>query len=296
MNQRLRLLVIMAVAVTGSFSAAAQTVFAPLGAEWWYEWRGLLIPPPSYTHVRVVGDSVVGGYLARKILVEEVADPDSGYQVVYTRQWFVRVDRGEVFRWNATAGTYELELNFERPIGAGWNLPGCTSRSGMTLVLDSVQRVAVGGMSLRQQFYSIQGQAGSGYFPVLERVGVEGNILFYTPSCGPGPAEAGPVLLSYADSTLRTGTPPPLGRSESPATAAFSVVPNPSASGRFRLEGLTTTTKPVRYVVFDGQGRRIRAGQLTVAAPELNLATEPAGIYLLRGEVGGKAFTRRLIR
>ena len=93
---------------------------------------------------------------------------------------------------------------------------------------------------------------------------------------------------------MQIGPAPVLGHAEPFATTVFSVAPNPSVTGRFHLEGLPN--KPVSYVVFDAQGRRIRVGQLTATTPEINLAAEPAGLYLLRGEVSGKAFTRRLIR
>ncbi len=272
--------------------ATAQTVFAPTGAEWWFEWRGMIIPPTPYTHVRVAGDTTLGGYPARKLLVEEIYDTGTGYQVQSIRPWFVRTAGDDVFRWNPSTASYQLEYSFGRPIGDVWAVATCTGT--LPLTLDSIQQQTVGGVALRQQFYGDHTQPNSAYLPVLERVGIAGTnvILFWEPWCGPS-GEADAIFISYSDAALRIGSVPVLSRVEPLATAALHVAPNPSATGRFRLEGIAA--EAVSYAVFDVQGRRVRSGQLT-GDSEVNLAAEPAGLYLLRGEVDGRTFTRRLIR
>ncbi len=276
--------------------AAAQTVFAPLGAEWWYQCGGLTIPPISYLHARVVGDSVVGGQLAQKIRIEVIRDTGAGNHTAWTNYQFARTVGDDVWSWNTSTGAYQLEYRFGQPAGSSWSVPGCTAGSALDFMLDSVELVSVGNTRLRRQFYSWPAAAtntGISGATFLERVGSESHVLFYRLDCGPGPAESGCGLLSYADAQTRIGSPPVLGRTEARLTAQLVVSRNPSATGRFRLEGLTR--EPVSYEIVDARGRRISNGQLTAAAPEIDLSTKPAGLYLLCGHVRGKAFTRRLI-
>ena len=277
-------------------TVTAQTVFAPPGAEWWYEWRGMLIYP-SFTHFRVVGDSLVGGQLARKVLVEEVTDTGANFSVDSRSYLFVRTTGDDVLSWDPATGAYRLEYRFNRPVGSSWSLLGCTTGGATTYVVDSAVSRTVNGTVLRTQYSSIPGIIGRHQI-AQERIGsaggLNGPLLFLRTYCAPGAPEARAGLVSYTDADVQIGTAPVLSRAEPLATMALSVAPNPSVSGRFRLEGITA--KLVSYTVFDGQGRRVRAGQLTAAAPEINLAAEPAGLYLLRGVMSGRSFTRRLVR
>jgi hypothetical protein len=280
-------------ALASPLVSTAQTVFAPHGAEWWYEWQGLVIPG-SYTHVRVANDSVVGGYNARKVLVESVTDTGGGYQTQVYNSYLVRTDGDQVLRWDPATGAYVIELDFGRPVGATWTTPSCIPGSPFTCSVDSVRQLSVGGAWLRLQYSSTPSGTASPFFCFAqERIGALGSILFPAPICGPGVPEASLVLLSYADGAVRLGTAP-LGRAETVQSVALRVAPNPSVSGQFRLEGLAD--QGVNYEVFDAQGRRVSTGYLTAAGPMVDLTTQGPGLYLLHGTLAGKAFTRRLVR
>lgn len=296
MQKPLLALLTGALLLVGS-AADAQTVFAPLGAEWWYQWGGLIIPPVPYTHVSMVGDSIVGGQLAHKLLEEFMVDTGAGYYPTHTTTYFVRTSGDDVLSWDPAAGAYRLEYRFNRAAGDAWQLPGCTSGSSIGFVVDSVVLVTSGNAVLRQQYSSRSGVAGGGRI-ALERVGqsygLNSPLMFPRPWCMGGPAEAVAELVSYTDSTVRIGTVPVLALAEPLPIARLTLSPNPSATGRFRCEGLPAET--ISYEVVDAVGRTVSRGQLTAATPNIDLSKQPAGLYLLRGAWRGLPFTRRLVR
>lgn len=302
MKKLYSLLLLVLLALT-TRPVAAQTVFAPAGAEWWFDEAGGWPPPaPIVDRARVLGDTVLGGHVARRILVEQLMDTGTGFFVtVFLENIFVRTAADSVFQWDAAGASYRLMYNFGRSVGDQWVGPHCNGQLLVPMMLDSVDQLSVSGQSLRRQFQHplvAPGSTDESTFrefaqPVIERFGSMGGLIFPQARCHTDWPDH--LLRAYRDNIVSFGTVPPLlGYHEAAATAALTVAPNPSVSGRFQLNGLAA--RATSYRVFDALGRCVQHGQLRATQTEVNLTDQPAGLYLLRGEVAGQAFTRRLVR
>ena len=206
--------------------------------------------------------------------------------------------------WAVTNSTERFYLDFGAGPGFVDSVANCTNGYSPQWI-DSVGTETLNGQPVRIQWRRAYARAGYPNPPptnvlveytgaVVERLGYPYAKMFPIPGCTTDPEY--PELAYYHDAALSFGTRPLLvtGLRESAVARALRVAPNPSATGLFRLEGFTDAR--ISYAVLDPQGRRVRAGQLTAAAPELNLTDLPAGLYLLRGAVDGHVFTRRLVR
>ncbi len=293
------------VAVSQPVAAQTPTVFAPSGAEWWYNTN--TISGPYLSRVYVVNDTLLPGlpgswrvlqsqfygYLGNGVYTAGSAPQPAGFVQVRGRQVWASSGQGAVLYVDFAAGP-----GFVDSIARG-----CVSGKA-ALRIDSVGTCSYGGNLLVRQYRYAFAFSGANIDStlnalftytgqVIERLGYLNAAMFPRPQCGTDPDY--PSLLAYSDGNLRYGVAPVLGLSaESAATRALQPAPNPSANGRFRLSGLVDTA--VGYAVFDGRGRRVRAGHLTAASAVIDLGELPAGLYLLRGALDGQAFTRRLVR
>lgn len=278
----------------------AQTVFAPHGAEWWYEERGIMPMPggPFLDHAYVTGDTLLGGQRARCIALDMLMDTGGGYDVYsrYRAAYIVRTSADSVLCWDAPTGRYRLVANFAQGPGDTWAAPGCSGQLTATVVFDSVDQIGLGGRLLRRQHQhpsaDPNNQLGLYALPFVERLGASSCLLFSGPVCM---SDGGYYFLhAYRDSTFTYGTSP-LGTPGALAAEALTVAPNPAADGHFRISGLTSGTT-ITGELYDAQGRALRAVRLSAAQPALDLASQPAGLYLLRATVAGRPFVRRLVR
>ena len=284
--------------------AAAQTVFAPMGAEWWYDVQSMHGPGVAFAYVdsSLVGPSSTVQRIKRTIFWQVLGT--TSYTTQPMASLYVQ-QQGDVVVSFSTAGGFIQQtpfLDFGQTVGdVRTEAIECPQDSMGVIRIDSVGTVTSGAMSLRSQTATAR-SLGSGMGPItpfyefagkrIERLGHLHAFVVPQGQCGTDPDYY--TLQYYVDPTMSFGVRPSIrvtGMAETAATAALSVAPNPSASGRFRVEGVTGATT---YAVFDAQGRRVRAGELS-SAPEVDLTDVPAGLYLLRGEVGGQAFTRRLL-
>lgn len=304
--------------------AAAQTVFAPTGAEWTFQYfaagsagfsgRGAV----RYAATR---DTVVLGrtcrVLAGRLSEYDAAVPNSPVATYILPNEFFAVDGDRILYYHQTAQQFYTWVDFSAQPGDSWPVraaASCTGGLGAldTAVVDSVGTIQVAGQTLRWvklQPNAFQNSFTTGLYQygqgrIVERLGHLRNLV---PGgyCGNDP-DIADGLACYSDNSgfqFSTFGLPGQGCASILLAAAdayhsfpqgVSVTPNPSATGEFRLEGLAEA--PVSYAVFDAQGRRVRVGQLTSTTPELNLSDLPAGLYLLRGHVAGRAFSQRLVR
>lgn len=295
--------------VATSARAQAPTVFAPAGAEWWFQTTD--IGGPGYERCFVDSTFSYQGYPASRVRIDRY----NGYLVgsgqvswvhsgVTTEQLYFYVQGAQVYRF-APGGTAALQYDFSLPVGASWTVTvGCNSSDSTGVVtVDSAGTAPVSGQLLRYQYQSAQltsGQtAGTNLRSVYagriwERLGYSGARFIPQPAwgnCEPTAYE----LLAYSDGTISFGAAPtiPLTAPDESTMAQLTVAPNPSADGRFTLHGLTAA---VLYRIHDALGRQVSAGCLTIEQAVVELTNVPAGIYWLRGtKPGGASFTRRLI-
>ncbi len=287
----------------------APTDFAPVGAEWWY--YTVTVGGPVYTHVVSVADSM------------QVPGQAGSWRLL-TRQDYYDINRTGTFSapappspyvytqcqgpavWYAWANTAvpswpKRLLDFSLPRRSMVDTVWMCQNMGATIeMVDSVGMIGTAGRVLRTQWHSAP------TFPstmelrqytgrVVEEFGYPNAIIVPLPECGTDPDM--PTISYYnGGNGVVLGLRPQgiLSVKEAAATRHLSVAPNPSANGRFRLDGLGS--KAASYAIYDGQGRQVRVGKLTAADASINLADLPGGLYMLRGEVAGAAFTRRLVR
>jgi Secretion system C-terminal sorting domain len=283
------------------------TTFAETGTEWWYSVQS--ISGPYYVHVVSIGDTLVAGqpgfwkWLTSQVYVDPTGSgtfapvgtpaPFAYTQTRGAQVWAVRAQDPtlRVFRY--------LDFSLQRNNMVD-TVMLCQNRGATIEMVDSVGTIPTAGRIFRTQWHSAP------TFPttnelrqytgrVVEEVGYPNAVMFPEPECGTDPDV--PTLVYYGGANgFSYGTRPTriLSVAEAVATRHLSLAPNPSANGRFKLEGLTDKT--ATYAIYDAQGRRVRAGKLTAADATLNLSDLPGGLYMLRGEVSGSAFTRRLVR
>ncbi len=301
--------VLLAAALAGATllprMAAAQTVFAPAGAEWWYQVT--TVGGPYVLRVYAAGDTVLPGHSGvwRSLKSQYYGyDRNGGYFPTpdINLRAFTQVRGSQVWAVHVRGTTEQRILDFDARPGSLDTITYCQGSfqyDTAVVNIDSVSSQVWGGAQVRVQWHStipwlptspVRQFTGM----VAERRGHPYAILLPVEGCGTDPDY--PDLVYYVDNEGSFGQQPRIvsGVTETAATRVLQIAPNPSASGRFRLEGLTT--EGVAYIVVDAQGRRVSSGQLTAADAEISLRSIPAGLYLLRGEVGKRVFTRRLVR
>ncbi|MBC7447660.1 MAG: T9SS type A sorting domain-containing protein [Hymenobacteraceae bacterium] len=301
-----KLLLAAALLVLAAYSAAAQTVFAPAGAEWWYEVT--TVGGPYMLRVYTAGDAVLSGKAGRWQALDTQYFGYAGNGAYFPQGQvahfaYTQVRNNQV--WTATDSTESVFLDFSSGPGIVDSVANGCARRNSAHRIDSLGVRTVSGQSARIQWHHAFARTGvvndtisnalrqyTG--EVVERLGYENAVLFPQPECGTDPEQ--PTLRFYSDGIVSVGTRPQIvtGLAEASATRALQFAPNPSATGRFCLVGQVIF--PINYTVCDALGRRVCSGQLTAAAPEIILPNVAPGLYLLRGEAGGQAFARRLVR
>ncbi len=293
----------LAAGTLGGAPATAQTIFAPNGAEWWYDL--MTVSCPYAVRVYAAGDTVLPAHAGawRVLRAETYLYHISGACFPVAGSYlfaFTQVRGNQV--WVAQGSSEQKILDFGLLPGSTDTVTYCTGPSTATAVLrlDSVLIQPWGGAPSRVQWHSSSLGSG-GYQPLreftgmaAERMGYHHALLVPVQECGTDPDV--PQLLFYTDSGGTFGQRPRVIMSTPHPVVALGpqLVPNPSATGVFAVEdGLT---EPLRYRIFDTQGRCVQTGRLTGSSPALSLATLPAGLYLLRGEMAGRPFARRLVR
>jgi hypothetical protein len=283
--------------------AVAQTVFAPAGAEWWYE--VLTIGGPYAVHVYAFGDTTLPGHTGswRCLRSQEFGYNTGGYYPYPGTSAFAFTQvRGDQV-WVVRDSVESLFLDFGLPTAFSDTVAFCPggSWSGVgVLTLDSVSTRPWASAPQRVQWWSSTTSGGVGLQPlwrytgaVAERIGYLNALMFPSDQCGSCPDY--PSLRYYADNGGSFGQRPTIvsGIAESALTRALQLAPNPS-TGRFSINDLAE--KLIDYEIVDAKGCQVRRGRLSAANAAVDLSDQPAGMYLLRGTVAGQAFTRRLVR
>lgn len=292
-----------ACALLASAPVAAQTVWAPTGAEWWYQM--LTIAGPGYVRAWADSSLTVQGQPSQRIKVQQYLRVMGTNQYVPSLASSVITSQlGNVVQvWNGRQ--FEPLFDLGWAVGDSWSMTAnvpCTGRPDTALVtVDSVGVTAYGNYSLRFRrlresggFMLPGGSPFSEYTGmVVERLGYPAALIKPTLKCGTDPEYY--QLISYSDTDLTFGTRPTFQLLAAPkaiAEASIRISPNPSADGRYQLAGAVAA----RYEVFDAQGRRVSAGQLPGDAA-LDLRAQPAGLYVLRlTDDAGRTVSRRLVR
>jgi subtilase family serine protease len=82
-----------------------------------------------------------------------------------------------------------------------------------------------------------------------------------------------------------------------PTIKQYIIYPNPT-SGQFRIDMDLNTTEDVEVIIINSMGqvvRRVRFDQVSGVKESLDLSNEPAGLYLIRTQVGEESFNNRLL-
>ncbi len=305
-----KLFLTLAVALS-ALTASAQTVFAPAGAEWWYE--QFSIGGPGYVRAFVAGSMNYQGTPCAVVRLDQWNGyPTGPGQVQWqhaglTNDTLLFATAGDVVLGARKGEPLTPLLDFSRPVGSATRMQvptDCPNWAGeeVDLAIDSLYTLTRQGVALRVQAMGAHSlspaQSGAYYVfqtyigPVTERLGFPNTLFFPWMICGTDVDTY--RLVSYADTQLTYGTRPTIVLAtvaDLPETA-LTVAPNPSATGRFQLTGTALT-----YTVFDALGRRVQTGATAPAATELDLSARPAGLYVLRAtDAAGRGLTRRLVR
>jgi hypothetical protein len=156
--------------------AQAQTVFAPAGAEWWYQTATL--GGPYWHHVRVAGDTVLPGQPGRwKRLTQERYDyifPTGPYRLGFSGLFCFAQTRGDEV-WLCRDSVAWRILDFNAPLGHTDTVRLCPSAPhGLvtgTVRLDSLTTRRWGTSTIRHQWYS-----ATSTHPYSDLYEYEGNV------------------------------------------------------------------------------------------------------------------------
>lgn len=287
-----------------TFSAVAQTVWAPPGAEWWYQMSA--VGGPGY--VRAWADQTViwQGQSCRRIQAQwYILQAGTNHYVALGNDTLYTTQIGnEVRVW--TGQYFERLFDMSWTLNDRWSLAtyqNCSGTNDTALVeIDSLGLIQRGARVL--EFRRVKTTLGFtpplGLNPfgeyagmVIERLGYPQAVIRPRLLCGTDPEHY--QLVYYTDADLTFGTRPSLvtAAGDDITRAVLQVSPNPSNDGRYHVTGVGN----VRYDVIDARGSRVCSGQLAGASTEIDLAQQPAGLYVLRlTDAVGRGISRRLVR
>lgn len=105
-----------------SFSTNAQSVFAPLGAVWYFESGS--ITASGYERIEVVGDKLLGGFSARRLAVSGFQtqywnpdwEPSDGW-ITFELEEVLRSSSDSTYRWESASQSWTLLFDYGASIG-----------------------------------------------------------------------------------------------------------------------------------------------------------------------------------
>ncbi len=206
-------LLFLLLAVAGAVKAQKSVEFAPLGAEWYYDYQDHFTK--GYIKITVTGDTIIDGVLCRVLLKERI-----GYNYQYHQLFHTALGNEFLFQQNDSIMLFRNDcfqklFDFEAAIGSSWQIPGhpgwCEDSYGTVFVVDKgneyingieLKYVSVldGPQSYWGYSYSMYGQP-SDTIKIIERIGPVGSYLFPEQKCFLDYTEGG-RLRCYSDTQL----------------------------------------------------------------------------------------------
>lgn len=164
---------------------AAQVEFAPLGAQWYFDYEYGAPWKLGYAKVEVTGIDTIQGRACKRIESNNhLGFIDWGCSPFYPMlQVYQENDLVYFYR----EGTFQLLYNFGAKVGESWavKIPPFSSNDSLIILVDSVKTIQINGQNLKAQYVSFPNQIVE---TVMDwgRVIVEGvgNLSFAAPQHG----------------------------------------------------------------------------------------------------------------
>lgn len=266
---------------TLSVTGQAQS-WCPPGAKWTFGYDSFMSSYSGVERVEYVGDTMVGGQLAQRLLQTEVVAPwgTSTYTATSYSSLYTYHDNGVVYLWNEI-DAYDTLMWFSALPGQRWNAPG---NSGMYLEVLDTATVFLEGIALKRLV--VQGDLEWLTDTLYERIGF--MDLFLAGSTWGATDMPWTGLICYQDdslsfiSSVSTDCGFTLTVPERSDGTALLPYPDPGVD-HFSL---SLTHGPHNITLFDAVGRVVLKDQGSGPLVRIDTAHLPSGVYLVKVDDG----------
>ena len=178
------LLALMALLQVNAQKEETETVFAPIGAKWYYKIQLSNTGPDWYYRTfEAIKDTIIEE--KKCVVLEQIEHYKerlayiAGYEYLY-------VEGKKVYNWDKWDKKFSLLYDFSANVGDSWNVPckGCGGQDSdlfVTITVNAIDYVDVSGRKLKRFATSSNGlySFGTNYNYITEQIGGEGYLFLF---------------------------------------------------------------------------------------------------------------------
>lgn len=169
------LLALVALLQVNAQKEETETVFAPIGAKWYYKIQlSNFAPDWYYRTFEAIKDTIIEG--KKCVVLEQMEHYGSepyitGYEYLYTKEQ-------KVYHWNKLDKEFFLLYDFSANVGETWQIPcACDENGVVTMRVEEVSYVDYSGLKLKS--FKIVSESLFSFGNITERLGGSGYLFLY---------------------------------------------------------------------------------------------------------------------
>lgn len=173
---------ILVVVFISVYSQQSNTVFAPIGAKWYY---GIQVsqsaPDENYRTIESVKDTLIAEKYCSVLQITDYSPFNTFGTIKGTL--FLYSENKKVYQWNKHLDNFQLLYDFAANAGDSWDIPcaGCSGNDTIKVTVTRTDSVEITGKKLKRLFYSNNGlfSFGTNDKNITEYIGGDGYMLLF---------------------------------------------------------------------------------------------------------------------